>query len=62
MQKIKPFQQAVLFQYICEKGLPKWAEGSEVKVFAKLMNITQEQADAAYQRAYNAGYLDKIIS
>ena len=57
--KLTPFQQAVLFQYICEKGLPPWAKGDSVTAFARLMNLTETAARELYERSVACGYLDR---
>lgn len=57
--KLENFEQATLFLYLLKNGLPEWAEGSAVKAFAMLLNITQAQALKAFEQAKRAGYVDR---
>jgi len=57
-KKLGRHEQVVLFEYLCTKGLPKWAK-DQVAAFARLMNITTLQAKKAYERAYHSGWLLK---
>ena len=58
MKKLKRFEQVTLFMYVWQlKKLPAWAHGKESAVFARLMNITQKAADAAFESAHHCGYI-----
>lgn len=59
VNKIRNFEQAALFQFVLQQRLPGWAKGDPRKVFARLMNKSEAWANAAYERAHHAGYLDK---
>ena len=59
MKKLTIIKQVILFQYVVEKGLPEWAKGEPMNVFARLMNKTEAQAKKDYERTCRAGYLDK---
>ena len=58
IKKLKRFEQVTLFMYVWQlKKLPAWAHGKESAVFARLMNITQKAADAAFESAHHCGYI-----
>jgi len=63
MKDLRPFEQALLFQYVLEQkgdvGFPDWAGNDPVAIFARLMNKPYNWAKAAYERARRAGYMDK---
>lgn len=59
MKRLTEVQQVMLFQYICEKGLPPWAKGDSLNVFARLLNLTTSQAKKIYEQAVTGGYLGR---
>lgn len=58
--RLWPHEQAVLFQFVVEGRLPEWAKDDPRKVLARLLNKTEKWANAAYERAKHAGYLDRV--
>jgi hypothetical protein len=55
---LEPFEQVTLLLYLMKNGLPAWAK-NEVEAFAKLMNVPQRSAKAAFEGAVRAGYLGR---
>lgn len=52
-------EQATLFQFILENGLPSWARDDATIAFARLMNKPTAWAKKAYADAAKTGYIER---
>lgn len=55
---LEQYQQAYFLMYLMHEGLPPWCE-SAADAFARLFNISLEEADEAFQEAVDKGFLGR---
>lgn len=60
--KLTRAEQATLFLYLTQKGIPAWGDGpdGQAKVFAMLLQKSVKWAKKSLELAKNAGYAEKV--
>jgi hypothetical protein len=65
MANLLPREQAILFLYLLQKGIPEWASKdgeplrmAQERVFARLLNIPIADAQKAFIDAMEEGHVD----